>query len=292
MTTSDRSSQSSENPYGTGIDLHTHTTASDGLLSPAALVEEASRRGIVVLGVTDHDTIDGLAPAKVAAAGIGLTVVPGVELSTTIPGPEIHILGYFVDPDDPEFVGRLAELAQDRVRRIHIVVDQLRNAGYDLDLDAILAQGDAGSIGRPHVARALIEIGAAADMNDAFTRFLRRGTVGWAPRSPFTAEEAVALLLENGAVPVLAHPYSTQDVAGVVERLVPAGLRGLEVYYGEYDTEQQAALLDVANQWGLTPTGGSDFHGPKFREGRDLGTVEMPRTVWPQLRQAAGGTRS
>ncbi len=269
-------------PAAGTIDLHTHTTASDGLLSPAELACEASRRGISVLGVTDHDTIDGLADAF-AAAPRGLAIVPGVELSTTIPGPEIHILGYFVDPADDVFIGRLAALARDRVHRITSVVRLLNDAGYAVDLDAILAQADAGSIGRPHVARALIELGAAVDMNDAFLRFLRRGTVGWAPRSPFTAEDAVGLLLENGAVPVLAHPDSTRDVEGTLRRLVPAGLRGLEVHYGEYSATRQQELLVIARRYGLTPTGGSDFHGPRFREGRDLGTVSVPTAAWDEL---------
>ncbi len=270
-------------PSGRTIDLHTHTTASDGLLPPAQLVHEANRRGIGVLGITDHDTLDGLAGAEAAARGTPITLVPGVELSTTIPGPEIHILGYFVDQDDARFTERLAALASDRVSRITNVVRLLNDAGYPVDIDAILAQADEGSIGRPHVARALIELGAATDMNDAFSRFLRRGTAGWAPRSPFTAEEAVQMLLDNGAVPVLAHPFSTRDVEGTVGRLVPAGLRGLEVYYGEYDAIQQLELLGVAQRYGLVPTGGSDFHGPRFREGRDLGTVGVPGEALAQL---------
>ncbi len=274
------------------IDLHTHTTASDGLLSPAELVQKASRRGISVLGVTDHDTLDGLAGAIQAGKEHGVTVAPGVELSTTISGPEIHILGYFVNRDDPVFVERLADLARDRVRRIERVVDLLRRAGYGIDLDAILAQADEGSIGRPHVARALIGIGAASDMNDAFTRFLKRGTIGWAERSPFTAEQAIDMLRDNGAFPVLAHPFSTGDPAGMAARLASHGLRGFEVYYGEYDDSQRAELQRIATQTGLTPTGGSDYHGPRFREGRDLGTVGVPEQVWLDLVEAADGTRS
>jgi predicted metal-dependent phosphoesterase TrpH len=287
MTTPEMATPARDRRFGATIDLHTHTTASDGLLSPVDLVTEASKRGIAVLAVTDHDTIDGLDEA-VSAAGSGITLVPGVELSTTIPGPEIHILGYFVNRQDPQLVERLATLARDRVSRITTVVRLLNDAGIAVNLDTILAQADAGSIGRPHVARALIELGAATDMNDAFGRFLKRGTVGWAPRSPFTAEEAIGLLLDNGAFPVLAHPFSTRNVPGTLDRLVPAGLRGLEVYYGEYDTKQQQELLELANRYGLTPTGGSDFHGPRFREGRELGTVEMPLSVWTGLQNAAG----
>jgi len=279
----DAAAQSSDQMPANGIDLHTHTTASDGLLSPVELVHEARRRGIAVLGVTDHDTLDGLPLAVETGERIGVTVVPGVELSTTNPGPEIHILGYFVNRDDPVFVDRLAALARDRVNRITNVVNLLNDAGYPVDLDGILAQADDGSIGRPHVARALIELGEATNMSDAFNRFLRRGTVGWAPRSPFSAEEAIGILLDNGAIPVLAHPFSTRDARGMVERLKPAGLRGLEVFYGEYDEAQQGELLQLGNEFNLISTGGSDFHGPGFREGRDLGTVYVPAHVWDRL---------
>jgi 3',5'-nucleoside bisphosphate phosphatase len=265
------------------IDLHTHTTASDGLLHPAVLVEEARRRGIKVLGVTDHDTLDGLDAAVAVGETAGVLVVPGVELSTTIPGPEIHILGYFVNREDPELRANLRLLADDRIRRIERVITQLNDAGYPVDRQAIMAEAENGSIGRPHVARALMEIGAADSMNDAFSRFLRRGTVGWTPRTPFTAEEAVAMLRDNGAIPVLAHPYSTKDPAGMAARLVPAGLRGFEVYYGEYDADQQAALAKIAATYGLLPTGGSDYHGPRFREGRDLGSVGVPEAAWEAL---------
>ncbi|HYJ12658.1 MAG TPA: PHP domain-containing protein [Thermomicrobiales bacterium] len=268
------------------IDLHTHTTASDGLLSPAELVHAAAQRGISVLGLTDHDTMDGLDEAFAAAQETGIVLVPGVELSTTIPGPEIHVLGYFVDHSDPVFRQRLATLARDRVRRIEIVVSQLNAAGYPVDLDAVLAEAEVGSIGRPHVARALINLGAATDMNDAFRRFLRRGTVGWSPRTAFTAEEAIGMLRDNGAIPVLAHPFSTGDPAGMAARLVPAGLRGFEVYYGEYTDEQQAELAIIAEHHQLLPTGGSDYHGPRFREGRDLGSVSIPESVWQNLSAA------
>ncbi len=285
---SSKDSHSADDVAGSGIDLHTHTTASDGLLPPAALVEKARERGISVLGVTDHDTLAGLVEARQAAGPLGIELVPGVELSTTIPGPEIHILGYFVDPEDANLRGQLDALASDRVTRIANVVQQLNVAGFPIDLDVVMAHAHRGSIGRPHVARELIAIGAASDMNDAFTRFLRRGTVGWFPRSPFTAEAAVGLLRERGAVPVLAHPYSTADPAGTVARLVPAGLRGVEVHYGSYDSTQQEELMRIADAWGLVPTGGSDYHGPQFREGRDLGAVDVPWSSWDRLRAEAG----
>lgn len=274
------------------VDLHTHTTASDGLLAPAALVSQARAQGLAVLGVTDHDTIDGLAEAIDAARDAGIALVPGVELSTSIRGNEVHILGYFVDPADHRFRERLAELARSRVRRIERMVERLNELGYPIDLAPLLAQAESGSIGRPHVARALIEIGAVGSVGEAFDTLLTPGKPGFVPRERFTPEDAVALIVANGAIPVLAHPYTTggatADIEGTLERLIPAGLRGMEVFYGEYDAAQHAALLAIAERRGLIPTGGSDYHGPNFKEGRDLGSAPVPGWVWERLRAEAG----
>jgi len=266
------------------IDLHAHTTASDGLLTPAELIAEASARGLSVLGVTDHDTIDGLREAIAAGASLGVTIVPGVELSTEIDGRETHILGYYVNPEDGAFVAKLADLAAGRVRRIVRMVERLQELGYAIDLAPILVQAETGSIGRPHVARALVAIGAVGGVSEAFDRFLKPGKPGWVPRERFTPEDAVAMILANGAIPVLAHPFTTGDVAHALDRLIPAGLVGMEVFYGEYSPEQRAALLAIARDRGLLATGGSDYHGPAFKEGRDLGSVEIPAWVFDDLR--------
>ncbi len=265
------------------IDLHAHTTASDGMLSPVALVDLARERGLSVLGITDHDTIDGLAEATVAAASSGPALVPGVELSTSIGGHDVHILGYFIDAGDERLVAKLHARADARKRRVVRMVEQLRALGYPIEIEPILAQADAGTIGRPHVARALVDLGVVSSVGEAFDRFLQPGKPGWAPYERFIPEEAIGLIVENRAVPVLAHPYTTGDVEATLGRLVPAGLRGLEVYYGEYSPAQHAGLLDVARRWGLLPTGGSDFHGPGFKEGRDLGTAPVPEEVFTDL---------
>jgi predicted metal-dependent phosphoesterase TrpH len=265
------------------IDLHTHTTASDGLDTPAGLVSLASQQGLSVLAITDHDTLDALGVAGEAAQSAGLTLVPGVELSTTVDHAEVHILGYFVDREDDVFTGRLAKLAAARVRRVERMIEKLHELGYPVDGDAILAEADMGSVGRPHVARALIAIGAADSVSDAFDRFLKAGRPAYIPRDPFSPEEAVHLLADHGAVPVLAHPYSAKDIPGTLKRLVPVGLLGLETYYAEYTPEQHADLRATADKWGLTPTGGSDYHGKGFREGRDLGAAPVPGEVWERL---------
>lgn len=265
------------------IDLHTHTNASDGLDSPAELVAKASQQGLSVLGVTDHDTVDGLEAAGEAAQAANITMVPGVELSTTVDRAEVHILGYFVDRANADLRARLHDLAAARVRRVERMIARLHELGYPVDANAILSQAEEGSIGRPHVARALIDIGAASSVNDAFERFLKAGRPAYIPRDPFSPEDAVSLLVEFNAIPVLAHPFSTKDVEGTLARLVPAGLKGLETYYAEYSLDQQAELRDSADAWELVPTGGSDYHGVGVREGRDLGAAPVPSEVWERL---------
>ncbi|MGC4105444.1 MAG: PHP domain-containing protein [Thermomicrobiales bacterium] len=275
------------NPAST-VDLHTHTTASDGLLAPAALVSQARAQGLSVLGITDHDTIDGLPEAMSAAEETGITLVPGVELSTSIRGNEVHILGYFVDPTDAVFLAKLADLAQSRIQRIERMVERLNELGYPIALEPLLAQAESGTIGRPHIARALIEIGAVRSVSEAFDTLLTPGKPGFIPRDRFTPEDAIAMILANGAFPVLAHPFTTGAVEETLDRLQAAGLRGMEVFYGEYDAIQHAELLAIAERRGLTPTGGSDYHGPNFKEGRDLGSAPVPDWVWDRLRMEAG----
>ena len=269
------------------VDLHSHTNASDGLLAPAVLVDLASGRGLSVLGITDHDTVDGLPEAGTRAAETGLTLVPGVELSTTGLGANVHVLGYFVDDADDAFVARLRELSSARRVRIEQMVERLNSAGYPVPLERVWELAGDGSVGRPHIARVLIEIGVVETIGEAFDRFLSRGRPAWVSRAPFPPDEAVALLLGNGAVPVLAHPYTTGDIEAALRGLVPAGLRGMEVYYGEYDAAQHRALAAIASAWNLIATGGSDYHGPNFKEGRELGDAPVPMASFQRLREAA-----
>ena len=273
---------------GGRVDLHTHSTASDGTLAPAALLDEAARWDVRVLGLTDHDTTAGYAEAKAAGDRLGIEVIPGVELSTgddTV--REIHLLGYFVDPEDAALQDALAEFAEGRRVRIARIVERLAAAGAPVDLDRIMALARGGTVGRPHVARAMIERGHVATVGEAFERYLRSGQPGFVPRYRVTPERAISLVTAAGGVATLAHPLGTGDVEGTVARLVPAGLGGLEVYYGEYDDPTRAALRQIADRWGLIPTGGSDFHGVGFKPGRDLGGPPVPREAVDRLRAAS-----
>lgn len=268
------------------IDLHTHTTASDGQDTPAELVHFASQQGVSILGVTDHDTVDAITELQAEAGKSGITLVPGVELSTTVDFAEVHVLGYFVDISDPEFTGALDALAKNRLDRIVRIIEKVQKLGYPIDGDAIIADAEYGSVGRPHVARALIDIGAVQTVGEAFDRFLKAGRPGYVPRDPFSPEDAVQLLVRNRAIPVLAHPFSTRDIEGTVKRLVPEGLKGLETYYAEYSPEQHQYIRGIADEWNLIPTGGSDYHGVGFREGRVLGSAPVPDEVAERLFEA------
>ena len=270
------------------VDLHPHTTYSDGTLTPAELVQEADRRGLRVLGLTDHDTLDGLAEAEAEAARRGLELVPGVELSTAgRDGGEIHLLGYFVDRDDSDLRAGLAAYAQARLVRLDHIVDCLAASGIRVDPDHVKRLAGPGTVGRPHIARALVELGHVASIGDAFDRYLASGRPGFVPRPRVEPERAIELIRAAGGVPVLAHPLGTGDVEATVARLAPAGLRGLEVDYGEYDEATRADLRAIADRWDLVATGGSDYHGPGYKLGRELGGPLVPIEAVERLRAAA-----
>jgi len=275
------------------VDLHTHSIHSDGTLSPSDLVKEANRRGLRVLGLTDHDTVDGLAEATAEADRLGMDLIPGVELSTVAPergngDHEVHLLGYFVDRDDLALRAGLASYAERRRDRVERIVERLQAAGVRIDGDRVRELAGPGTIGRPHVARALIEQGYVSGIAEAFDRYLAPGRPGYVPRPKVEPEQGIDLILEAGGVPVLAHPLGTGDVAATVAQLVPAGLAGIEVFYGEYNDEARRALSEVADRWQLIGTGGSDFHGPNFKPGRELGGPHVPAEVVERLRAATG----
>jgi predicted metal-dependent phosphoesterase TrpH len=258
------------------VDLHSHTICSDGTQTPAELVQEAKRRGLAYLGVTDHDTVIGLAEATTEGNRLGVTVIPGVELSAERNGKEAHFLGYYIDPQDPDLLRDLEEFAGLRPIRVARMVEKLRGLGLTIEFDRVRELAGPGTIGRPHIARALVELGYAADVKDAFDKWITPGRPGFVPRQKITGEQAVRSIRRGGGVPVLAHPFSTKAVEETLEELVPLGLAGLEAYYGEYSDEERTALRRIADDWNLIPTGGSDWHGPGARTGRELGGPFVP----------------
>ena len=271
-------------PTTNTIDLHTHSTASDGLYPPAELVRLAHEAGLEVLGLVDHDTTDGLDEAIEAGAGLGVTVVPGVEVNTELPEHkgDVHVLGYYVEYTRPDFQASLHMLRDARVRRGERMVEQLRRQGLDITWERVRELA-GGAVGRPHVARALIERGYATSVGEAFDKYLSPGRPGYIPRYKLSAEDAVRLIKSARGVPVVAHPAGIPALeAEVLPRLSMVGLQGLECYYGQYDSATVERLLELAGAYGLVPTGGSDYHGPNMHP-TPLGGRYVPIEAYERL---------
>lgn len=276
------------------VDLHTHTTASDGSLSPTQLVSRASRLALKVIAITDHDTTTGVAEAVAAGQRLGIAVIPGVEINTDVPGSEVHVLGYFLDPHHAELNERLARIREGRVGRARKMAEMLTAMGAPVSFERILEIAGEGAVGRPHVAQALLEAGHVHSFQDAFDRYIGRSSPAYIAREKFTPAEACALIRRAGGLPVLAHPVFFDKhgaIKGVVDldqmlpELIAAGLAGLEVYYPNYDAVTNEYLLGIARRYGLLVTGGTDFHGVRPGE-PDLGGVYVPLKVVRRLRDA------
>jgi 3',5'-nucleoside bisphosphate phosphatase len=273
------------------VDLHTHTTASDGTFTPRELVEEAARRGLRVLAVTDHDSTEGLADAlDEVARHAPLQIVPGIEINCDVEGAEIHILGYYMDYEAPwfqEFCRAQREERRDRVRRIAARLGEL---GMDVDPGDIFALVREGSAGRPHVARAMVKQGYVKSVREAFDKYLAAGRPAYVPRKKLAPEGAVRLIRRAGGVPVFAHPgLSERD--GMIPGMIAAGLMGIECYYSEHSASRTAGYLELCREHDLVATGGSDFHGPKVRAGT-LGVPAVPMASWEALRARAAVART
>ena len=265
-------------------DLHVHSSASDGMLRPARIVELAASKGLAVLSITDHDTTEGLDEALDAAQGFSLTLVPGVELNARSPHGQAHVLGYFIDPDNAILRRRLRGRREARDSRAEAMLGRLRRLGYPLSWSRVLSVAAGGAVGRPHVARALVEAGYVCDVDEAFRRLIRRGAPAYIPTPWLDAAEAVQWILEAGGLPVLAHPL---QVLQSVPSLVRASLAGLEVFYGGYGPADTSFLSRLASRMGLLQTGGSDFHGGDIPSFGDMGSAPVPWEHVERLLEAA-----
>ena len=258
-------------------DLHTHSNFSDGILTPTALVDLAVSRGVEVMALTDHDSIEGIPEAVQAASRHpGFTLIPGVEMSTDIPGAEVHVLGYFVDPNDALLQEELAELRNSRRERGRRMVEKLRDLGIDIRWERVQAIAGGGAVGRPHVAQALLETGRISSLPEAFERYIGRSGPAYVERTKMTPVETVAFLHQRGALPVLAHPREMPELEGLLPTLKEAGLVGLEVYYQDYDEANMQRLLAIARSHDLIPTGGSDYHALGGEHERPPGDIPLP----------------
>jgi predicted metal-dependent phosphoesterase TrpH len=259
------------------IDLHLHTTASDGLLAPAALVSRAAANGLRTISITDHDTCAGLAEAADAARRFDLRVVPGVEITAVEEGRDVHMLAYFLDISTGTFTEFLQSQRTTRIERVREISDRLRELGNPVDIDAVLSPGriaDGRSIGRPQLADALVRAGHAQDRDDAFERLLGAGRPAFVPRRGPAPETVIAIVRDAGGIVSLAHPGLTR-MDFLIPRLVGAGLQSLEVRHSDHDAATEDRYRKIAADYALAVSGGSDFHGDTGRRASMLGRVTL-----------------
>lgn len=280
-----------------GCDLHSHTQASDGMNTPSENVQLAYERGLGALAITDHDTVAGIEEALQAGERLNIIVIPGVEISTMAGGTDIHVLGYYVDHRDPVFLERLAALRRTREKRNEKILAKLRELGIELTMKEVIAvlgrplEPDE-SIGRPHIADALVHKGHALDLRDAFDRYLAQGAAAYAPQPRIHPKEACEWIREAGGVPVLAHPGLYGDDALVRTVIEESGFKGIEVYHSDHGVSEEERYLAMAEEYGFIVTAGSDYHGQ--RQGQvfhgDIGSRQVSTQVLDRLQQARART--
>lgn len=275
------------------VDLHMHTTFSDGNLSPKDLVTLCAGRGLKVIAITDHDSTEGISEAMSAAEGLAdLTVIAGVELSTDVPRSEIHVLGYYLDPRQLDLQRDLKRMRDGREKRAQRMVERLDSIGVRVSWERVQELSGGGAIGRPHIAAAMVEKGYVRTLRDAFDEYIGRNGPAYVERVKLTPVDAVQMLVNHGALPVMAHPiYSmtgddAQGVAGLkstLSDLKEAGLVGMEVYYGRYSPEQVDLLARMAEETGLIPCGGSDYHKSGDLDEPEPGSAGPPMATVEKL---------
>jgi len=268
-------------------DLHIHTTASDGRLSPLEVVRQAEAAGLTHISITDHDTV--AAHWELRASGIlgnhltKLVVIPGIEFSTDLPDHEVHILGYFIDIDNSRLKDQLAIMQSDRLRRSQTMVEKLNKLGYTIDYERVIAlAGQTGAVGRPHVAHALVENGYFKTVHEVFEVLLANDGPAFVPHYKLTPEQALGLIEQAGGIAVLAHPGLIGDDRIVLE-LIQTGMRGLEVYHPEHDEAMTSRYLALAHKYRLKITGGSDFHAINGRYPEKLGVFSISASLVEHL---------
>jgi 3',5'-nucleoside bisphosphate phosphatase len=269
------------------IDLHLHTLASDGRLTPEELVRLAHERGVRRMAVTDHDTTDAVAAAAAEGRRLGVEVIPGIELGTDSRSGDLHMLGLFLQYKDDEFQRTLAQFREGRIGRARRMVEVLNGLGLMITWERVREIAGEASVGRPHVAQALLEAGYVESMPEAFDKYLADGKPAGLPRDKFTPAQSIDLIHSVGGLAVAAHPCEGKGITHMIPELVAAGLDGLECYYQGYGAERVEQLVALARAHDLVPTGGSDYHGFPLSGHTEVvnfpGSVEIPATVLDEL---------
>ena len=273
------------------VDLHTHSSCSDGTFGPAELVREAEASGVTHFALTDHDTVDGVAPARAEAEARGVAFIGGLEISAEYQPGTMHILGYGFDEADASLAERLDYVRRCRAERNPRIAENLRRLGMEVTMDEVAAASGHGVVGRPHFAKVLLGKGYVSSLQEAFDRYLAKSRPAYVDKARLSPEESIASIRKAGGVAVLAHPLQLKAgrdgaLEAIVLRLMELGLQGLECFYRNHSKEDTQACLGIAKRHGLIATGGSDFHGsnrPSIRLGMGEGDLRVPIECWDRL---------
>lgn len=264
------------------VDLHVHTSASDGILSPYKVVKLASELNLKIISITDHDTVGGIEESLEASVSYGIKVIPGIEISCELDEEEVHILGYLINYKDPNFLEFLKKMQNERRQRVEKILNKLEQSGFIVSQKSVFKlSNNSSSVGRPHIAQALVNSGYAADSQQAFDKLIGKNCLGYVPRNKLSTSDAIKLIINAGGVPVLAHPSFMPGI-DKVNKIIKQGIRGLEVFYPDHKWESINKLLDIAKKYNLIITGGSDFHGDN-RGGAKLGECFVTENVVRKL---------
>lgn len=281
------------------IDLHTHTTASDGSLTPGQLVEAAVAAGLRAVAITDHDTADGVSEAVETGRELDIRVVPGIEISAQMPGGTLHILGYEIDPEESRFAEAMIRLQQSRAERNPKIISKLQESGISITMEMVEARAGGGLVGRPHIAETLVELSAVGTTQEAFDLYLASDARAYVHKFRFDPETAFELIRGAGGIPVMAHPYQTnregEELHDLVGELKAQGLEGIEIYYSYHTPEQTDFYHGLALEFDLVPTGGTDYHGstkPDINLGSGRGDMSIPADLLDGLDRRVADLRA
>ena len=272
---------------GDYVDLHTHTTYSDGILTPAELLEKAAKAGLAAISITDHDSIDGCIEAREFSKEYSVEIIDGIEFSCYEDGKEVHILGYNFDIYNPELQSYLAEFREKRYIRAKLIVEKLHLLDIPIEFSDIETKAGKAPIARPHIASVLNDMGVVSELKEAFWQFLAEGKPAYEPKADFTVAQALKVINRAGGVAVLAHParYFTQDE---LSKIIKTGIDGIEVLHPSHDKEMINFYRKTASQYWLLATGGSDYHGNREYDDENFGKYIMPYTVVDSIKFHSG----
>ena len=266
------------------IDLHIHSTVSDGRFSPEEIVHKAAELGLTIIAIADHDAVDGIAPALEAAKAFPrLKIIPCVEVSTDVPSGEIHVLGYFIDCNNHELKAALAKFRNSRRGRAQGMIAKLAELGINIEWQRVQEIAGSGSIARPHIAQAMLEKGYISSIREAFDKYIARDGPAYVEREKMTPVEVVELIVRTNGLPVMAHPLTVADLEAIVIELKAAGLVGIEAYFHDYTADETKRLISLADKYNLIVTGGTDYHGLDVDNEAMIGGVDVPMESAEQL---------